>query len=179
MEKINTEILVSSLFLIGFDQVDAMLFTYTLGKLSIDNQKLNLFKFEDKETTNTFNKYFEFDRMIYKLKEGYTLNDIVSSNEKYNIPLRRILQTNKKLLEYLEALDFKEIILRKISDIGYERIEKLNYLFSEKEKEIVHKIIDINLMKQEESILQLYENEQSEEFQGTEKVIKTLKKQSI
>ena len=38
MEKINTEILVSSLFSIGFDKVDVALFTYTLWQLSIDNK---------------------------------------------------------------------------------------------------------------------------------------------
>ena len=37
MEKINSEILISTLFLIGFDRVDSLLFKYTLGKLSIDN----------------------------------------------------------------------------------------------------------------------------------------------
>ena len=37
MEKINSEILISTLFLIGFDRVDSLLFKYALGKLSIDN----------------------------------------------------------------------------------------------------------------------------------------------
>ena len=37
MEKINSEILISTLFLIGFDRVDSLLFKYVLGKLSIDN----------------------------------------------------------------------------------------------------------------------------------------------
>lgn len=37
MEKINSEILISTLFLIGFDRVDSLLFKYTLGKLSVDN----------------------------------------------------------------------------------------------------------------------------------------------
>lgn len=39
MEKINSEILISTLFLIGFDRVDSLLFKYVLGKLSIDNIK--------------------------------------------------------------------------------------------------------------------------------------------
>ena len=42
MININSEMLVSSLFVLGFDSVDSMLFTYTLGKLSLDNQKLKL-----------------------------------------------------------------------------------------------------------------------------------------
>ena len=57
MEKINTEILVSSLFVIGFDKVDALLYTYTLGQLSLDNQKLQLFEFED---SNRFVKGIRF-----------------------------------------------------------------------------------------------------------------------
>ena len=54
MEKINTEVLVSSLFSIGFDKVDTVLFTYTIGQLSIDNQQLQLFDFEDSETHQMF-----------------------------------------------------------------------------------------------------------------------------
>ena len=43
MEKINTEILVSSLFKLGFDKVDSILFTYTLAKITIDG----VFSFEE------------------------------------------------------------------------------------------------------------------------------------
>ena len=53
MEKINTEILVSSLFTIGFDKVDSLLYTYTLGQLSIDNN-LNLDIKEDSNGTVFF-----------------------------------------------------------------------------------------------------------------------------
>ena len=61
MEKINTETLVSSLFVIGFDKVDALLYTYTLGQLSLDNQKLQLFKFEDSSMSQKFNDYVDYD----------------------------------------------------------------------------------------------------------------------
>ena len=71
MEKINTEILVSSLFSIGFDKVDAVLFTYTLGQLSIDNKQLQLFEFEDSETHQIFNKYLDYDGIVFKLKANY------------------------------------------------------------------------------------------------------------
>ena len=46
MEKINTESLISSLFILGFDQVDSVLFTYTLGKLSLDDKEKQ-FYFEE------------------------------------------------------------------------------------------------------------------------------------
>ena len=66
MEKINTEILVSSLFIIGFDKVDGLLFTYTLGQLSIDNHKLQLFEFEDSCTSQKFNEYVNYDGIVFK-----------------------------------------------------------------------------------------------------------------
>ena len=98
MININSEMLVSSLFVLGFDSVDSMLFTYTLGKLSLDNHKLNLFEFKDDLTTNTFNKYVDYNGITFKLKEGYSLDTNVSPIEGHNFPLRYAIQTNKKLL---------------------------------------------------------------------------------
>lgn len=138
MEKINTEILVSTLLVAGFQQVDSVLFTYTLGKLSLDNQELNLFEFADEETTNTFNKYISFNGMVYKLKTPYTLEDNVSPVEKYIIPLKKVLHTNNKLLDYLNELDFEEIILKKLSLL--QDTKNQDYLFSQKEKEIIREI---------------------------------------
>ena len=43
MEKINTELLISSLFKLWFDKIDAILFTYTLGKITKDGA----FSFEE------------------------------------------------------------------------------------------------------------------------------------
>lgn len=60
MEKINTEILISSLISIGFDKVDSLLYTYTLAKLTTDNYRLKTFCFEEKEFSQTFNKYIEY-----------------------------------------------------------------------------------------------------------------------
>lgn len=135
MININSEMLVSSLFVLGFDSVDSMLFTYTLGKLSLDNHKLNLFEFKDDLTTNTFNKYVDYNGITFKLKEGYSLDTNVSPIEGHNFPLRYALQTNKKLLEYLQNIDFKEIVSKKISTIGYDRLERLiTFLVTKKNK---------------------------------------------
>ena len=100
MEKINTEILVSSLFTIGFDKVDPLLYTYTLGQLSIDNQKLQLFEFEDSETSQKFNDYVNYDGIIFKLKDGVTLETNVSHVENHVWPLGKALHTNKKSILY-------------------------------------------------------------------------------
>lgn len=57
MEKINTEILISSLISIGFDKVDSILYTYTLAKLTTDNYRLKTFCFEEKEFSQTRQTY--------------------------------------------------------------------------------------------------------------------------
>lgn len=137
MEKINTEILVSSLFVTGFDQVDSILFTYTLGKLAIENRELKLFEYKENMFSNTFNKYVTFDGNVYKLKEGYALDTNISENNSYQIPLQRSLNTNQVLIDYLNNFDFKEIVARKVSEMGYEQKE---HLFSTKEKEIINEI---------------------------------------
>ena len=134
MKKINTEIFVSSLFAIGFDKVDAVLFTYTLGQLSIDNQQLQLFEFEDSETHQIFNKYVDYDGIVFKLKDGITLDSMATYNNEQFYPLRKILNTSKKLIEYLSQLDFSEIVLKKTESYGIQNIKQIDeYRFSNKE----------------------------------------------
>lgn len=134
MEKINTEVLVSSLFSIGFDKVDAVLFTYTLGQLSIDNQQLQLFEFEDSETHQIFNKYVDYDGIVFKLKDGITLDSMATYNNEKFYPLRKMLNTSKKLIEYLYQLDFSEIVLKKAESYGIQNIKQIDeYRFSNKE----------------------------------------------
>lgn len=141
MEKINTEVLVSSLFNIGFDKVDNVLFTYTLGQLSIDNQQLQLFEFEDSETHQLFNKYVDYDGIVFKLKDEITLDTMVSYNNERFYPLKKMLNTNKKLIEYLSQLDFSEIVLKKAKLYGMQNIEQIDkYRFSNKELEIFQQL---------------------------------------
>lgn len=135
MEKINTEILVSSLFMIGFNKVDPILFTYTLGKLSINNQK---FKFEDSKTHQIFNKYVTYDGITFKLKDGITLDTMASYNDKNFYPLRNLLNTNKELIEYLSKLDFTDIISKKAELYNTKKTKQIDESkFSHKEIEIL------------------------------------------
>ena len=166
MEKINTEILVSALFAIGFDKVDALLYTYTLGQLSIDNQQLDLFEFEDYETHQIFNKYVDYDGVTFKLKDGITIDSMASYNDEKYYPLRKMLNTNRRLIEYLSGLDFRKIILKKIESLGVDRLDSFDLLFSNKEKEIMYKMFGIenimhaeNVIRQSEIYNQLYEQE--------------------
>ena len=141
MEKINTEILVSSLFIMGFDKVDDALFTYTLGQLSIDNKQLQLFEFEDSEIQQLFNKYVDYDGIVFKLKDGITLDTMVSYNDEKFYPLRKMLNTSKKLIEYLSQLDFSGIVLKKAESYGIQNIEQIDESrFSNKEIDILKKL---------------------------------------
>lgn len=139
MEKINSEILISTLFLIGFDRVDSLLFKYVLGKLSIDNIEKKDFIFEDEELSGTFNQYVDFNGSFYSLKNNYSLDTnvpLVSGSSKI-LSLRKVININEKLLMYFNSIDFTTIISRKVNDIGYNNLKDFDYLFSEKEKQII------------------------------------------
>jgi len=147
MEKINTEELISALFIVGFDKIDSLLFTYTLGKLSIDNRVMQTFEFEDKECSDTFNKYVTYDNDTYHLVEDCDIDTFILVGDK-NLPLRKILHTNKKLITYLSLLDFSEIVLKKIMLLGDNGIDTLASHFCDKEREIISKLFGINEMNQ-------------------------------
>lgn len=140
MKIINTESLVGSLFIIGFDKIDPILYTYTLGRLTIDNQKTKIFQFEEKELSNIFNKYVDSSGLFFKLKEGYTLDTNVSPIKGNNWTLRNLFNENKDLIEYLRYFDFSEIVVKKMELFGIERKEHLNSIFSNKEIELIEQL---------------------------------------
>ena len=173
MEQINTEALVASLFAIGFDRVDALLYTYVLGQLTTDNYKLQIFEFGDSETSSKFNEFADYDGVAFKIKEGITLETNVSPIGNHVWPLEKALSQNKKLIEYLSKLDFRKIIIKKISALGIDRINDLDELFSNKEKEIMYKMFGIENMHRENSIRQsqVISDLYNQESRDTERMI--------
>ena len=151
MEKINSEILLSSLLLNGFNQVDGLLYTYILGKLSKDNHKE--FIFEDCPPSPIFKTYVDFDGVVCKLRDGISLETNVSPSENHHFPLKQALQSNEKLLDYLDNIDYRVIIMRKINALGLDRIDELELYFSEKEKEIIKEMFGMK-PKSKEKIYQ-------------------------
>lgn len=140
MKIINTEALIGSLFIIGFDKVDPILYTYTLARLTIDNQKIKIFHFEEKELSSTFNKYVDSSGLFFKLKEGYTLDTNVSPIKDYNWTLRNLFNKNTDLIEYLRSFDFSEIVAKKMELFGIECKEQLDSIFSSKEIELIEQL---------------------------------------
>lgn len=177
MEKINTEILVSSLFIIGFDKVDALLYTYTLGQLSIDNSKLQMFEFEESEISQKFNEFIDYDGGVFRLKDGTSLETNVSPTGNHVCPLKKVLHTNKKLIEYLSQLDFRKIIMKKIQSFEVDTIDNFDLLFSNKEKEIMYKMFGIENMHRENAIRQsqIYNELYDQESRDIERMLRVLK----
>lgn len=114
MNIISTEMLVSTLFKLGFDKVDPVLFTFTLGKISKDG----FFSFEEQDTSRAFQEYVDFSDGLIKLKDGYLLDTNISSNDSIPITIGQSLFGNKYLFGYLSTLDFTDIILKKAEAYG-------------------------------------------------------------
>ena len=59
---------------------------------------------------------------------------MASYNDEKFYPLRKMLNTNKKLIEYLSGLDFSGIVLKKAESYGIQNIEQIDESrFSNKE----------------------------------------------
>jgi len=131
MEKINTEIVISSLISMGFDKIDTLLYTYTLAKTSMLNDKLKLFKYEDEEYSEVFNKNVDYTTPIITLKEG-------ASSEELNI--------NTNLINILETIDYKEVVMAKFKML-YElgQLDLFNDYFSKREKEILYTEFNVEI----------------------------------
>lgn len=140
MEKISTEAIVSSLFVLGFDKVDSLLYTYLLGKLTIDNHRLSLFEFEEKPFSELFIKYVDYDNSVFKIKDGYTLDTNVSPIEDYNWTLRDLFSRNCELIEYLNNLDFSEIVAKKLESYNIARQDDIEQKFSTKEITLIEQL---------------------------------------
>lgn len=78
---------------------------------------------------------------FFTFKKGITLDANVSPIKDYEWPLKQALSVNKNLLQYLDQLDFKEIVKKKVEALGLDEIGQMDYLFSDKEKEIMDEIL--------------------------------------
>lgn len=126
MESICTEDIISSLIVIGFESVDSLLFTYTLGDLSINPDARGKFKYVDAELSKEFSKYICYDGLKFQLKDGLQLDTKVPvKGLNVSIPIIRKLQANKKLVEYLNDLDFSEIVSKKIGNIENDDLRRI------------------------------------------------------
>ena len=135
METIDTETLISSLFVLGFDKVDPVLYTSVLGELFLNKDNRKLIVFKDKELSLFFKSLITYDNYgVVSLYPG--LDDIVSRIEGYNLTVRKALKTNQTLIDCLNKIDFNRVIKEKYELIG--KIDKR--FFCKKEIIILNKL---------------------------------------
>ena len=140
MNRITTENIVSSLLVLGFDRVDSLLYSYVLGKITLENKQ---FSFSDEQFSGFFNSVVDYDELGFRLKPGYTLDTNVSLNPTSVLPLQRMLNVNPVLLDYLKQFDFREVIYRKIQACNF-NLDNLSSYFCKKEKEIIADMFGID-----------------------------------
>ena len=135
MRKITIETILTALFEYGFEKVDPVLFTMVLSKLAQDD-------------ANKQEIEFVFDIRMCKafIKEGtsYKLNEDMIDRKlwfKYH--------SDRKLKEYIESMNFEDMISKKLEAYGYKKIdymlgkEKIDETyFSKKELEIINSMIN-------------------------------------
>ena len=145
MEKINSEHIISALFLLGFDKVDVLLYMCVLAKLTLDNQIEERFTLEDEDFSFLFCQNIEFNGKVLKIKgnEGLDTTVMVIDGKPYS--LRRMLKRNEKLMEQMRQLDFEEIIRRKINIMGEDKVYIYREFFSSKEIDIINKTSNLTL----------------------------------
>lgn len=145
MEKINSENIISAIFLLGFDKVDALLYMCVLAKLTLDTQIEERFTLEDEAFSSLFCQNIEFNGKVLEIKgnEGLDTTVMVIDGKPYS--LRRMLKCNKKLMEKIKKLDFEEIVRRKINIIGEDKVYIYREFFSSKEIDIINKTGDLTL----------------------------------
>lgn len=145
MEKINSEHIISALFLLGFDKVDVLLYMCVLAKLTLDNQIEERFTLEDEDFSFLFCQNIEFNGKVLKIKgnEGLDTTVMVIAGKPYS--LRRMLKRNEKLMEQMRQLDFEEIIRRKINIMGEDKVYIYREFFSSKEIDIINKTSNLTL----------------------------------
>lgn len=132
MEKINTEILISSLLKAGYDKIDPLLFTFILNKITEENEKSKKFKFVDEEYSEVFNKYVDHSEPIIKLKEGAVISE---------------LNTNVELIEMIETINIRNVALEKMKMLyKLEKINQFKDFFSTKEEQALYNEFDIEMI---------------------------------
>lgn len=163
--RVNTEALVSALLLLGFDKIDALLYTYVLGSLksTYNNERKNMmyefdFFVDDSLSRVMSNCIKPNPTMVIELKDGIDLDTDVSrfcNLKDDTISLGEYIDNsnNRLLATFIEGrLNIEEIVCFKVRRLGIENINNFASLFSIKEKEIIERKMNIKVGNQKKKI---------------------------
>ena len=149
MEELNMEKIISTLFVMGFDEVDSILYSFLLRKLMKEKDFFEIFSFKNIEPSQDFSRYVELNGYKNKLKEGYTLESNLSPVEGKYWPLARLLEnkSSKTLMDFLDSIDLGEVIEKKVNALGEERIKNNPSLLCSKEIALLRERQEMTLEK--------------------------------
>ncbi len=134
MEKISAEDIISSLFILGFEKIDILLYICTLAEISLNQKAKDYFLFDDSDLSSRFCQSILFDGVFFKLREQGDIDKVYQKR-------------NRKLLMLLEEIDFKRIIKMKIAIILEDKLLSYSDFLSDKELEFLDNINELVLNK--------------------------------
>lgn len=150
---VDTESLICSLFLLGYDRFDSTLCTMVLGYIYKNLHNVKFFQADINGETykcqlktrgsdslsEIFEKCVDFG-LVCKIKEGYTLDSVISSKHFFEeFTLRKFFSSvnNLALASYIQQfVDIEEIMGKKETLSGLNEIENTSSAFVEKGYEI-------------------------------------------
>ena len=167
---VDTESVLSSLFLLGYDKVDAAMFTQIMLQLKLHsyrksececylyNKKFNCYlehKLDD-ELSNSFLNITEYFNGGYKILDNLKMNsdvsDLVGLDNECLLVNYLGTNNNRLLASYIDnKIDMVNVIMNKI--YSYKIINNYdNYpdLFCDKEKEILYKTFGIDKLHEKQ-----------------------------
>ena len=198
--NINTQNIISALFLLGFDKLDPFIITATISNITInlrENKEVQLkngeeystyeIKFtSDDKISKSFEKIVDMD-FITKLKDGFTMDtDIAKIINLNNISMtvKQYLNTNNNrlLVQYIkENIDLRKIILEKISAYQQTNPDYIKEAFSNKEKIMIMEIFGLNdifreLHKQSNAVNQMLYNQENNDIDNAIQTLERIRK---
>lgn len=139
MEKITDEVIVSSLFMCGYDAVDPYLYFYVLNKIFNNAEYHNLFEYTNESAKNIyFSNIVECKNGVFKIKDKSEITGLPISfnkNEEYNNPVDFLPRSNA-LIQLILNLNVREIVRSKLAYYGTSSYYEYDSCFSSMEKEI-------------------------------------------
>lgn len=176
MEELNMEKIISTLFVMGFDEIDSLFYSFLLGRIMKEKDFFEQFNFKNSEPSQDFSRYVETTGNKCKIKEGYNLETNLSPVEGKYWPLARLLEmkSSENLKKLLISIDLGEIVEKKVNALGEERIRRNKSLLTDKEIELLRKRQKMKQKVKEEK--ELLDSLYNQETKDIEKAIDTNRK---
>ena len=149
MKTFTNEEYIVTLFELGFERIDDLLYTHTLTELYLDKELGGNFRIVATNPSQLFDLYVERKNGGYVLKEGRTIDTNISPVKGAYVPLIRILKQKNRLKPYLSKIDFKKVVKSKIETLERAGYGDYSSFLCPKEEAIRQSMLNEKLYDQE------------------------------